>query len=264
MRLTRYTLPGCPLRIALLTDLHDRPFERAARALREAAPEMIAVAGDAVRSHAVEDERPAFAKNRNVLAFFETCAQIAPTFFSLGNHEWILSRNDLARIAQTGVRVLDNEWTSFRGVLIGGLTASRVVKFRRYLAGPGAASERPHRDFRQVKSTVPAPETAWLEEFCRQEGYRILLCHHPEYDRRLLADYALDLVLSGHAHGGQICYYSPKRRSWQGLYAPGQGFFPERTSGVHGRLVISRGLSNTTVIPRLCNPREIVLIEPEN
>ncbi|MBR6115836.1 MAG: metallophosphoesterase [Oscillospiraceae bacterium] len=263
MRETRYAVPGCPLRIALLTDLHNRPFERIIASLRSRRPEIIAVAGDVLRSHAVEDERPALEKNPNALPFFSACASIAPTFFSLGNHEWILSDGDLERVAATGAHVLDNTWTEYRGVQIGGLTSSRVVKYRRFLAADGAASAQPHRDFHAVKSTVPAPDLGWLEEFCRQDGYRILLCHQPEYERRFLAPYPLDLVLSGHAHGGQIRLYSFRQRQWRGLYAPGQGFRPERTSGVHGRLVISRGLSNTVPIPRLNNPTEIVYIEPE-
>ena len=32
------------------------------------------------------------------------------------------------------------------------------------------------------------PDTAWLGEFCGQEGYKILLCHHPEYRDRYLKD----------------------------------------------------------------------------
>ena len=82
-----------------------------------------------------------------------------------------------------------------------------------------------------------------------------LLCHHPEYWPRYVRDLPVDLTLSGHAHGGQIRLFG------QGLFAPGQGLFPRYTSGVHeGRLVISRGLANTTRIPRLFNPTELVCV----
>ena len=64
-----------------------------------------------------------------------------------------------------------------------------------------------------------------------------------------------DLILSGHAHGGQIRLFG------RGLFAPGQGIFPKYTSGIHGSMIISRGLSNTGgMIPRLFNRREIVYI----
>jgi predicted MPP superfamily phosphohydrolase len=84
------------------------------------------------------------------------------------------------------------------------------------------------------------------------------LCHHPEYRDKYLKDRSIDLILSGHAHGGQI------RLLGRGLYAPGQGIFPKYTSGIHANMIISRGLSNTAgFIPRLFNPREIVYIVPK-
>ena len=66
-----------------------------------------------------------------------------------------------------------------------------------------------------------------------------------------------DLILSGHAHGGQW------RIGRQGIFAPSQGLFPRLTEGVHdGRLLISRGLANRTPVPRLNNPPETVYIQP--
>ena len=101
------------------------------------------------------------------------------------------------------------------------------------------------------------PDLDWLDGFCRTPGYRILLCHQPEYFDRYLRDYPIDLFVAGHAHGGQWRLFG------RGVFAPDQGLFPKYTSGVHeGRLVISRGLSNTvTPIPRLFNSRELVVVE---
>ena len=66
-----------------------------------------------------------------------------------------------------------------------------------------------------------------------------------------------ELVLSGHAHGGQWQFFG------HGVWAPGQGWWPRYTKGVYvGRLVVSAGLSNTTWVPRICNPTEVVYIEP--
>ncbi len=68
----------------------------------------------------------------------------------------------------------------------------------------------------------------------------------------------IQLIFSGHAHGGQ--WRIPFTN--KGVYAPGQGLFPEYCQGVYdGRLVVSAGLSNTTWIPRFFNPREIVVVE---
>ena len=90
------------------------------------------------------------------------------------------------------------------------------------------------------------------EEFC------VLLSHHPETFEAYV-EKGVDLVLSGHAHGGQ----------WQilghGLFAPGQGILPKYTHGMHygpyGRLIISRGLSNPySFVPRWGNPPEVVYL----
>ena len=76
----------------------------------------------------------------------------------------------------------------------------------------------------------------------------------------MLKDRKIDLVLSGHAHGGQI------RVMGQGIFSPGQGLFPKYTAGIHrgkyGSMVISRGLSNPySYVPRLGNPCEVVYVE---
>ena len=50
----------------------------------------------------------------------------------------------------------------------------------------------------------------------------------------------------------------------EGLFAPGQGLLPKYTSGVHGNMIISRGLANTGgMIPRLFDPREAVYTVPQ-
>jgi len=89
------------------------------------------------------------------------------------------------------------------------------------------------------------------------KGYKILLCHHPEYYERYIRGLDIDLTLSGHAHGGQIRIFG------QGLFAPGQGILPQVTSGLYdGRLIVSRGLCNTAwPIPRLNNETELVMVE---
>jgi predicted MPP superfamily phosphohydrolase len=104
---------------------------------------------------------------------------------------------------------------------------------------------------------------AWLDTFVQVPRYRILLSHHPEYwclEEPMLSKRNIDLVLSGHAHGGQFRLFG------QGFFAPGQGWFPKYTSGIHhgkhGRMIISKGMANTVKFaPRLFNPTEVVYIE---
>ena len=93
------------------------------------------------------------------------------------------------------------------------------------------------------------------------EMYRILLSHRPE-KTDIYGRYDIDLVLSGHAHGGQ----------WripgliEGVYAPHQGILPRITAGIYelanGKLIVSKGLAReTTIVPRLFNNPEIVIID---
>lgn len=100
------------------------------------------------------------------------------------------------------------------------------------------------------------PEVDWLDEFENHDGYKILLDHHPDNYEPYTKKRNIDLILSGHAHGGQIRIFG------KGLYGKSQGFLPKYDGGVFDqKLVISRGLSNTLPIPRLWNPTEIVFIE---
>jgi predicted MPP superfamily phosphohydrolase len=93
-----------------------------------------------------------------------------------------------------------------------------------------------------------------MEDFAVAPGYHILLSHEPHCFS--LVPSSIDLMLSGHAHGGQWRLFG------RGVFAPGQGWFPRYSKGVYeGRLVVSAGLSNTTWVPRLFNPTEVVYIK---
>ena len=91
------------------------------------------------------------------------------------------------------------------------------------------------------------------------ENFTILLAHEPQL-MELYQDPRIDLVLSGHAHGGQF-----RLPGGRGLYAPGQGIFPKYTSGMHSfgesRLIVSRGLGNSVFPLRLNDPPELVTID---
>ena len=248
---TIYHLP-VPVTVALLADLHDRPYFSIMQSLSDHRPAIICIAGDVVFGDPPKDGRLLIQTQKLVLPFLRACCALAPTFLSLGNHEKAVCGEDLQRIRDTGCVLLDNSWTTYNGMVLGGLTSHLVLDFRRL-------REKKHERYPDRGSkprVIKEPETGWLEEFERQAGYRILLCHHPEYYPRYLKRRDIDLVLSGHAHGGQW------RIGSQGIFAPSQGLFPRLTDGVHdGRLVISRGLSNRAPVPRLNNPPEIVYVQ---
>lgn len=95
-----------------------------------------------------------------------------------------------------------------------------------------------------------------------KDSFNILLAHRPEYIEEY-GQYPFDLVLSGHAHGGQwrIPYLM------NGLIAPNQGWFPKYAGGLyrHGDMteIVGRGLLLDWK-PRLFNPPEIVVVDIES
>lgn len=249
MKITRYNIKTeklqRSLRIALVADLHSRAPDEMLDAVASTSPDVICIAGDLTRAL----DGTAEGRSANGFAALDALCRIAPTFYATGNHEIgashkhirkcppvpekvRITQENLARIAQSGAHFLDNAHTKWQEITVGGLGSG--------LLNPSGQ-----------------PDVAALHDFFEADGFKILLCHHPEYYARYLRDKEVDLVLSGHAHGGQWRIFG------QGIFAPDQGVFPKYTAGVHdGRLIISRGLSNTGgMIPRLFNPREVVCIQ---
>lgn len=235
MQITKYCIPSGKIRklkIALISDLHDRPFEPVSNALSSEKPDIIAMAGD-ITNKAMDN-------NTRACEVFKACCAVAPSFFCPGNHEWYFTEADRKLCEKTGVVYLDNEYVHFGDeIYIGGLSTG----FR----GKGSARLRARQK----------PDVQWLDDFAGQKGYKFLLSHHPNYYARYIRDLDIDLILSGHAHGGQIRIFD------RGVFYPDGGFFPEYTKGVYeNRLVVGAGLSNTAkLIPRLNNPTELVIIE---
>jgi len=259
------------IRVALVADLHEMNPDDTLRALRDVAPDAILIAGDLWERQEYDefsewnhqtmselqtgnrfqqccyyftqfisgnmfnkgvDKRSDEEKDYSN-RFLRMASCIAPVFLSTGNHEWYYTDEDYALIKQTETTLLDNGhvYADIKGnsVLIGGLS-TRV-------------------------------NLAWLDEFLSLEAeHKILLCHHPEYVPRYIEGRGkVDLIVSGHAHGGQ----------WRILgripvYAPGQGLFPKYTRGVYdtetGPMVVSTGCSNHVKYPRWGNPCELVVL----
>ena len=228
-------------RLLILADLHQQFHPEYADEWLSLSPTAILIPGDLLEW----SERPM--GRAQTLALLGRLAERVPTLYSLGNHELGLRGNRLptgegtleaayrARterfaedITSCGAQLLRNEYTHLRSLCIGGLT-------------PAGGSTL---------------DTAWLERMAHEDGFRLLLCHHPEYYVPYVQRYRLDLTVSGHAHGGQW------RVLGRGVYAPGQGLFPRYTSGFYdeNRLLISRGLAERMPFPRLFNKRQAILL----
>ena len=259
-----YYLTGVPS-LALLADLHGRDPAPVLSSLAAHRPSLVAICGDILYGSHPEDDMSPLDTQEHVLPFLSGCASIAPTFLSLGNHEWMLDNSDIREIKKTGVVVLDNDWVEQNGVVIGGLTSGYVTDYRHFRATQDSLERYPRKDTISglggaVTASQHKPETAWLQSFAAASGFHVLLSHHPEYFP--LVPPSVDLVLSGHAHGGQWAYYSLRKKRMCGVWSPGQGFLPRWTKGVYeGRLVVSAGLANTASVPRIFNSCEVVYVE---
>ncbi len=211
------------------------------RALREAAPDLICITGDFLDSRRTDLD---FA-----LELAGQLAEIAPAVYVTGNHEARLM--DLsaleAGLAARGVRVLRDGWMPLAR---GGEEIALLG-----LDDPGFAAGEDWTLAEGLDQTQ-----ARLSALLAQAGDRfsLVLSHRPEL-LPAYADAGADLVLSGHAHGGQV-----RLPGIGGLFAPGQGILPRLTSGVHARgetrLVVSRGLGNSAFPLRVFNPPEIVTV----
>ena len=218
-------------RIAQVSDLHNAGFwEEVVAALAEAEPDIIVLTGDLIDSGKTDVEA--------ALSFAEQAVAIAPCYAVTGNHEawsgdaWDVLRTGLLR---EGVVLLEDE-----AVFLDqdGETVALLG-----LSDPAFGSD----------------QAALLRERTAGEGYTILLSHRPE----LISYYEetpFDLVLCGHAHGGQVIVPS----LINGLYAPHQGLFPKYAGGEYimangGKMIVSRGLSRL-VRPRVFNRPELVLV----
>lgn len=256
---------GIPHRIALLADLHNSDPGNTLEILRHRRPSLIAAAGDLFIGYRAQKGENLLDRQDRILPFIRACTALAPTYISLGNHEWAASSSDLKTLETTGAVILDNAWVrdGSTGITVGGLTSALLMDYRRFREKNGEERRYPEEK-RHTSAYVLRPDIKWLRSFEQQEGYKILLCHHPEYwclQAPMLRDHPIDLVLSGHAHGGQIRLFG------RGLFSPGQGLLPFYTGGIYsgpyGKMIVSRGMANTAPppIPRLFNPREIVIID---
>ena len=228
--------------IAQVSDLHNAEFsdgnQRLLDMLREAEPDMIAITGDLIDS-----------RKTNIavaLAFAEEAVRIAPCYYVSGNHEARVPeyRELKAGLEAAGVTVLDDARVeieiSGKSITIIGVNDPSFLAD--YLTSDAAVMDRK------------------LSELSSEDAsFTILLSHRPElFDT--YAAHEMDLVLTGHAHGGQF-----RLPLIGGLIAPNQGLFPKYDDGLYSEgntnMIVSRGLGNSIIPFRFNNRPEVVLIE---
>ncbi len=259
MKITKYDLKtsfdNFSLKLAVVADLHAKPYEDVISALKIISPDLILSPGDMFeRLDGINDQR-----NKLGFEFLEKVTEIAPYYYSYGNHELCGSHmenifspvNKEKRVSDENSEKINSLCEnllldSYKSLKLRGGDSSLKIHIGGIISGHAKDDGKPSVKF--------------AEEFSKLEGYKILLCHHPEYYDKYLRGLDIDLIVSGHAHGGQWRIFG------RGVYAPDQGLFPKYTSGLHeDKLIISRGAANTRpIIPRFFNPREVLEINISN
>lgn len=254
-----------PIRIVHLTDLHNKQFgkdnKRLIEKVREQKPDYIFMTGDMISQHDKLDR---------LLSLIRNLSEIAPIYYSYGNHEKDWERNypELSlreQLEDAGALVLDDEYLDLE---LNGNPAR--------LAGVYGYYQRP------LMSTSDEDEKKQILQWCQEiedtERMKILLSHIPtswldwDYINGYPEDIqnseyydgkSIDLVFSGHYHGGQI-----RIPGIGGLFAPYVGWFPQYTKGLFEgektTCVLSAGLGSYGWIPRLFNRPEMVTVTIRN
>lgn len=230
-------------RIVQISDLHNAKFgknnQKLVGRIRECEPDMIVLTGDLVDSNHTNVDR--------AVQFVDEIVKICPVYYVTGNHEYWLEKSEYDELMDgligAGVVILDDQVVEI---------SMGDAKFR--LVG---LDDKSLADGTLGTLLNNAQNVAY--EDSEKKEFTVVLAHEPQYLARY-ASSSVDLVLSGHAHGGQF-----RLPFVGGIVAPDQGFFPEYTAGEYymdgTEMIVSRGLGNSVIPVRLFNFPEIVCVE---
>ena len=231
-------------RIAQVSDLHNAEFgennTELLQMLSENAPDIIVITGDLVDAGHTDIDI--------ALNFVNEAVQIAPVYYVTGNHEASLPQYDEFKVAleRIGTTVLED----------------RAIQLQRgseqiMLIGLSDPDFTMKGDIFGESSSMFCTKLESLTD--SKSSYTILLSHRPELFETYVSC-GVDLVFSGHAHGGQF-----RLPFIGGLIAPDQGLFPRYDAGLYTEgstnMVVSRGLGNSIIPFRFNNRPEVVFVE---
>lgn len=230
-------------KILQISDLHNKKFgdnqETLIQKVKGENPDIIVITGDLIDSKSYDAEVS--------MELIRELVKEYPIYFVTGNHEkWSGKYNDLEKeLKNHHVTVLRNEHVTIQK----GQQKINLLG----IDDPEFVTEN-HNEVNGVKDEISKAKFGMPPD-----TYNVLLSHRPE----LLAKYAdeqIDLVLSGHAHGGQV-----RLPFIGGLVAPNQGVFPTYTAGLYKKqntsMVVSRGLGNSIIPQRILNRPELVIVQ---
>lgn len=240
---------SAPIRLVHLSDLHGWSFGEENRDLialvKAQNPELIMLTGDMVHRSAKDPD--------DVVALIKELSRICPVYFGYGNHDRDWEKTHPVNLAElfteAGATVLDRSYTE---ITLNG-TDLRIGGYHSYYA-------RSHMSQDDVE--IQAEDEAFFQDFENTERMKILLNHVPTswLDWGLIDEIPVDLVLSGHYHGGQA-----RLPLIGGVIAPYIGLFPRYTMGMFtgekAVCILSAGLGSAPGIPRLNNPPQVVVVD---
>lgn len=228
------------VRLAVVTDFHSSDnAEKVAAMVASCAPDAVLLVGD------MFDDDTANRPTERTLSLMRQLSALYPCYYVSGNHE-----------AWTGEMDALYQQTEEAGVMVLRMSSGVLTVRGQRIALCGIPDP-----YEMVFSGAPDTEEQLRQalEDVDSADFTVLLAHRPE----LLAKYAqfpFDLVVSGHAHGGQVRIPGVLN----GLYAPNQGWFPKLAGGAYTQdgttLIVSRGLAVRTRLPRIFNRPEVVLV----
>lgn len=228
------------VRLAVVTDFHSSDnADDVAAMVASCAPDAVLLVGD------LFDDDTQNRPTERTLSLMRQLSELYPCYYVSGNHE-----------AWTGEMDALYQQTEEAGVTVLRMSSGVLTVRGQRIALCGVPDP-----YEMVFSGAPDTEEQLRQalEDVDSADFTVLLAHRPE----LLAKYAqfpLDLVVSGHAHGGQVRIPGVLN----GLYAPNQGWFPKLAGGAYTQdgttLIVSRGLAVRTRLPRIFNRPEVVLV----
>ena len=230
-------------RIAHISDLHNAEMgeknEKLITLLREADPDIVVITGDLIDSRRTDIDV--------ALDFTGEAVKIAPCFYVTGNHEGRVGEYAELKegLMSIGVTVLEDEKVTLSkdGEEISLLGVNDPTFKTDYLFGDDEDVMN-----ESLKSLMDG-----------EENYTVLLSHRPELFM-VYAENGVNLVFSGHAHGGQF-----RLPIIGGLIAPNQGLFPKYDSGMYTKgdtnMIVSRGIGNSIIPFRFNNRPEVIITE---
>jgi len=230
-------------KILHLSDLHNKEFgskqNRLLSKIEMTNPDIIVITGDLIDSNHTDIDI--------AMELIHGAIDIAPIYYVSGNHEFSSGLySDLkSKMENVGVVVLDDQKIE---VFHGNESIDIIGLSDPLFSGSDSLEYGDDIEIKNLLNTLSEGNT----------NLKILLSHRTElFD--LYSDSNVDLAFTGHAHGGQF-----RLPFIGGLYAPGQGFFPELTEGIHTKnnvsMIISRGLGNSIVPVRIFNRPELVIV----